>query len=171
MPNYTYTGPEIEFVMRGVHFPQGDEVEVTDPGFAAKLDNLPYFTSDKPKPVATTVTALRDEEIEGYQRKIAGLEAENANLRKQIADFATVEPEPAPVEPEVEEEITTYTPTSEADPDLRIPHPGEEPIPDDWREWHWKRQMVLAKKFTDMEIKNQEDATTAIELELERRGN
>lgn len=164
MPSYTYTGSDIEFLMRGVHFPQGEAVEINDPGFEAKLDNLPYFTSDKPKPKATTVVALRDEEIEGYQRHIAGLEAENATLRKRISELEGADPEPiVAVEPDEEPEVVeTYTPNEQE---------AAVEIPEDWRDMHWKRQMVLAKKFTDMEIENQADAVTAIELELERRGN
>ena len=172
MPSYTYNGLEESITLRGVTFLKGEPVEV-DADFESKLDSLPYFTSDKPKPKATNMTALRDEEIDGYKRQIAGLEAENAGLRKRLNEASQTAPEAIPVDVTPEEEvISEYTPGA-ADPDLEIPHPGApklEPIPDDWRELHWKRKVVLAKKFTDMEIANEADAVTAIELEIETRG-
>lgn len=173
MPSYTYNGLEESITLRGVTFLKGEPVEV-DADFESKLDSLPYFTSDKPKPKATNITALRDQEIDGYKRQIAGLEAENAGLRKRLneASQPALEPTPVKVTPE-EEVISEYTP-GQPDPDLEIPHPGApklEEIPADWRDMHWKRQLVLAKKFTDMEINNGSDAVTAIEMELERRGD
>ena len=64
------------------------------------------------------------------------------------------------VKPEVIETPAEDTPEADEDAD----------IPSDWREMHWKRQMVLAKQFTDQEIVNGGDAVAVIELELERRG-
>lgn len=165
MPSYTYTGLEESIVLRGITFPKGEAVEVSDAGFEAKLDAMPYFTSDKPQ-VEQTYVDPESEEVAGLKRKIAALEAENATLRKQIVEYTNAaneaeifEPEPEPVEADDLEMIDPK------EPDV------SEPIPDDWREWHWKRQMVLAKKFTDQEISNQADAVAAIELELEARGD
>ena len=165
MPSYTYTGLEESIVLRGVTFPKGEAVEVSDAGFELKLDAMPYFTSDKPK-VEQTYVDPESEEVAGLKRKIAALEAENATLRKQIVEYTNAaneaeifEPEPEPV---VADDLEMIDPK---EPDV------SEPIPDDWRDWHWKRQMVLAKKFTDQEISNQADAVAAIELELEARGN
>lgn len=165
MPSYTYTGLEESIVLRGVTFPKGEAVEVSDAGFEAKLDAMPYFTSDKPK-VEQTYVDPESEEVAGLKRKIAALEAENATLRKQIVEYTNAANEAEEFEPEPEPVVAD---------DLEMIDPKEpdvsEPIPDDWRDWHWKRQMVLAKKFTDMEINNQSDAVTAIEMELEARGN
>jgi hypothetical protein len=167
MPNYTYTGLEEEFVLRGVSFPQSESVPVNDPEFEAKLDNLPYFDSDKPKetvkPVAVS-DSEKDTEISQLKRTIGRLEHENQVLKKRVGELegAAASAEPEPQEPET---IETFTPSSVSEP------VSEADIPDDWREMHWKRQVVLAKKFTDMEISNQTDAVTAIELELERRGD
>ncbi len=177
MPSYTYTGLEDSITLRGIEFPKGEAVEISDSAFEAKLDAMPYFNSDKPEADIAPPSAFDAPEspLEAeLKRKVAALEAENATLRKLLESATQPEPEATPVEVAPEEEvITEYTPGG-ADPDLDIPHrgaPKAEEIPADWREMHWKRQMVLAKKFTDMEITNQADAVTAIELELERRGN
>lgn len=185
MPSYTYTGPEDEISLRGVTFPKGVPVPIDDKGFEAKLDNLPYFDTDKPEAAKAAPAAFEKPETEReaeLKRKVAALEAENATLRKRIVELSEPEPEATPVEVTPEEEvISEYTPgetepAAEDDPDLDIPHrgaakPQEIEIPEDWRDMHWKRQQVLARKLTDMEITNQEDAVTAIEMELERRGD
>ncbi|MEM8615487.1 MAG: hypothetical protein AAGF20_00985 [Pseudomonadota bacterium] len=43
-------------------------------------------------------------------------------------------------------------------------------IPENWRDLHWRQRVKIAKRFTDEEITNGGDATAAIELELEARG-
>ena len=183
MTKYTYTGLEESITLRGIDFPKGEAVEISDSAFEAKLDAMPYFNSDKPEADIAPPPAFDAPEspLEAeLKRKVAALEAENATLRKLLEAATQPEPEATPVEVAPEDEvITEYTPgepepVSDTDPDLDIPHrgaPKAEEIPADWREMHWKRQMVLAKKFTDMEITNQADAVTAIELELERRGD
>lgn len=173
MPSYTYTGLEESIVLRGITFPKGEAVEVSDAGFEAKLDAMPYFTSDKPK-VEQAHVDPESEEVAGLKRKIAALEAENATLRKQLAEYVDAADEAEDID-SASAPVGVRIKNDPPPPgDVEFVNPKEpdvsEPIPDDWREWHWKRQMVLAKKFTDQEISNQADAVAAIELELEARG-
>ncbi|NQY98620.1 MAG: hypothetical protein HRT82_15820 [Henriciella sp.] len=186
MPSYTYNGPNKSITLRGVEFPQGEAVLVDDADLEKKLDNLPFFDGDKPKEVVKPVAVSdseKDVEIAQLKRTIGRLEHENTVLRRRVAEYEAPIDEPTPVEITPEEEvISEYTPgepepAAEDDPDLEIPRrggptgPADVEIPDDWRDMHWKRQQVLARKLTDMEITNQEDAVTAIEMELERRGD
>lgn len=165
MPNYTYTGMDPSISLRGITFPQGEAVEVDDPAFEAKLGVLPYFSSDKPE--SATKPAPNSEadtpQVQELRRKVNALEAENATLRRQLLE-ATGEQEP-------EEDI--FEEPEPVEVEMVDPNTPDEAIeiPEDWRDWHWKRQMVLAKNFTDMGISNQADAIAAIELELETRGN
>lgn len=167
MPSYTYTGPENSITLRGIDFPQGEAVEVSDAEFQKKLDNLPFFDSDKPKEVAKPAAVSdseKDAEISRLKREVGRLTHEVQSLQRQLDEYGADEvATPVEVSPE-EEVISEYTPgEKQSEP--------EADIPEDWREMHWKRQVVIAKKFTDMEISNQADAVAAIELELERRGN
>ena len=166
MPSYTYNGPNESITLRGTEFPQGVSVQVEDADLEKKLDKVPFFVSDKPKEVLKPVAVSdseKDAEISRLKRELGRLEHENSVLRRRVAEYEAPVDEPTPVEVTPEEEvISEYTP-GETEPELVA-------IPVDWREWHWKRQKVLAKKFTDMEINNQSDAVTAIEMELESRG-
>ncbi len=182
MPSYTYNGPNKSITLRGVEFPQGEAVLVDDADLEKKLDNLPFFDGDKPKEVVKPVAVSdseKDVEIAQLKRTIGRLEHENTVLRRRVAEYEAPIDKPTLVEITPEEEvISEYTPGAEDDPDFDIPplgrdksEPEQVEIPDDWRDMHWKRQQVLARKLTDMEITNQEDAVTAIEMELERRGD
>lgn len=176
MPSYTYTGPEISITLREVMFPQGEAIEVEDTELQKKLDNLPFFDSDKPKEVVKPVAVSnseKDAEISRLEREVGRLNHEVKALRARIVELSTVE-EATPVEVAPQDEvITEYTP---GEPE---PEPETEPetvsevveIPEDWREWHWKRRLVLAKNFSDDEIKNGDDADFIIEQELRSRGN
>lgn len=167
MPSYTYTGLDDSITLRGITFAQGSPVEIVDAGFEKKLDNLPYFSSDKPEALKEVADSLKDDtpEVQELKRKIYALQTENASLRKQILEYTSEalaeeepEPEPEPVE------LESFDPN---EPEETVE------IPADWREWHWKRRMVLAKNFSDGgdEIKNGEDADFIIEQELAARGN
>lgn len=170
MPNYTYNGPDVSITLRGVVFPQGEEIEIDDKGLEAKLDALPYFTSDKPAPEVKPAVSVADGE-QALLTKIAGLEAENAFLRRKLDEAVNtvgemaIEAEigPAPELEAASDEIESYTP---GEPDTP---PVDEEIPSDWREMHWKRQMVIAKKFTDEEVTDGTKAAEIIEKELARR--
>ncbi|MEL7226999.1 MAG: hypothetical protein AAGL17_19725 [Cyanobacteria bacterium J06576_12] len=166
MPSYTYTGLDESITLRGVTFLKGEAVDISDPAFERKLDGMPYFSTDKPEAAKAVPESMENDspEVQELKRKLHAVEAENASLRRQILELtsdALAEPEP---EPEIEAEPVELESFDPTEPEQI------EPIPDDWRDMHWKRQMVLAKKFTDMEINNQSDAVTAIEMELERRG-
>ena len=169
MPKYTYTGMDPSISLRGIVFPQGEAIEVDDPAFEAKLDALPYFSSDKPESAIKPAqnTEADTPQVQELKRKVHALEAENATLRRQLLEQAG---EQAPVVEVADEEPT---PVEAVEVEMVDPNTPEEviEIPEDWRDWHWKRQMVLAKNFTDMEISNQADVIAAIELELETRGN
>ena len=165
MPNYTYTGMDPSITLRGVTFPAGEAVEIDDPAFESKLDALPYFSSDKPEPVQKEESS-DSAEIAGLKRKISGLEAENATLRRQLAEALEGSEPEAEVEP-----ITAI----EEEPELEMVDPGtpdeEVEIPEDWETLHWKQRLVIAKNFTDMDIANGDDADTVIRMELEARAN
>ena len=172
MPSYTYTGDNVSISLRGVTFPHGEPVEIEDVEFQAKLDALAYFASDKPKPepdmvpvAAAPVMPTREQMEWTGLNYIADRMAlnhgatNNGELFNAIID-AIRRQVASEVKPEVIETPAEDAP--EADEDANIPS--------DWREMHWKRQMVLAKQFTDQEIVNGGDAVAVIELELERRG-
>lgn len=174
MPSYTYIGDNVSISLRGVTFPHGEPVEIEDAEFQRKLDALAYFASDKPKPepevalVGAAPVMPTREQMEwtglNYIADRMALQHGATNtgelfnaiidaIRRQVATEVKPEVIEVPAEEEVEE-----------------PASGDAEIPSDWREMHWKRQMVLAKQFTDEEIANGGDAVAIIELELERRG-
>lgn len=63
MATYIYSGlPGREpspdgITLRGVHFPLGEPVEVSDPNFAAKLARMAEFQSKDPEPAPDVVPA------------------------------------------------------------------------------------------------------------------
>lgn len=96
----------------------------------------------------------------------SGLAAENAALKAEVAKLR------AGLEQAKQEFAVMQARIDELEGSsvsVTITEPGG--IPEGWRELHHKKLVKLAKDLTGMEIANKEDAVSAIELEIERRGN
>lgn len=175
-----YTGPEPSKTLRGVTFPRGKGVEVSDTDFVSRLVARADFeaghdTAPLADPIETRAGALAEEVnleriglLAVARRLDLSLPADADD--QEIAD-AVMEAFEARAVRRGRVRVQHYSPASEPEP-LEVPEVAPGTIPADWEGLHWKQRVRLAKdiapELADV-IVTKEDADEVIREKITPR--
>lgn len=144
-----YAGPDASKTLRGVTFPQGKGVEVSDSDFASRLVAREDFRAGDGEvaladPVETRAGILGQEVNLERIGLLAVAKRLNVFLSSDADDQQIADAVMEAFEARAVKRVQDYSPASEPEP-LQVPEVAPGTIPADWESRHWKQRVRLAK--------------------------